>query len=92
MQAIDLLNAEYVGVKELKDNLSKILHKKKLVITTDNGKPENVIVKFKVMVEILQLLHQLSNDKLSEILTSGRKSIKKGAPGIPALESLNKLK
>jgi hypothetical protein len=62
------------------------------VVTTENGRPVNVIVKYKDLIGILQPLQQLSDEKLRGILAQGRKSIEKGSAGIPALESLRKLK
>ncbi len=92
MGPIDLLKAEHVGIRELKANLSAYMHSKKPIITTDRGEPVKVLVTYQDMVALLELLGDLSDKRMAEAVRGGRASIKRGAVGIAARESLDKLR
>lgn len=90
MNSIDLLRAEHVGIRELKANISSYAHARKSIIATDHGKPIKVLVSYKVMVSMLEMLRDLLDTKMSSALRRGRKAIATGAAGIPARRTLGK--
>ena len=76
--ATQLLRAEPVGVKELKNNLSAILKKGKARIVTDRNKPQHVLVPYNDMVELVELLDELSDPRLLKQIAEGREGHRKG--------------
>ena len=86
--AINLFKAPHVGVRELKEKLSSFLKKDSPLIVTDHGEPTKVIVPYTEMVELLDILDEMSDPETLAAVAAGRKSIRQGAKGIAVLDSL----
>ena len=76
--ATQLLHAEPIGVKELKNHLSAILKRSRPRIVTDHNKPRHVLVPYEDMVEIAEILDELADPKLLKQIAEGRESYRKG--------------
>ncbi len=79
--ALNLLKAPHVGVREFKEKISSFLNKRKTLVVTDHGEPTSVLVPYKDMMEILDILGNPSslvagNSHLEALLTS-ESSLKK---------------
>ena len=90
MNPIDLLKAEHVGLRELKENISDYAHSKKPIIATDRGKPVKVFISYNAMVSLLEMMRDFLDVKMPSALRRGRKAIESGAKGIPARRTLQK--
>ena len=89
--ATSLLKADYVGVKEFRAHLSKILKGHKPCIVTDRGHPTNVLLPYSDMIELADILDELSDPETIETIKQGRKAIESGAQGIPVSKLFKKL-
>ena len=59
---IDLLKAEHVGVRELRDHLCGFMKDPKpAIVVTERGKPVRVIVPYAKMVELLEFFDEVSD-------------------------------
>ncbi len=76
--ATQLLRAEPIGVKELKNHLSAVLKRSKPRVVTDHNKPRHFLIPYEDMVEIVELLDELSSTKLIKQIAEARESYRKG--------------
>ena len=76
--AIQLLRAEPIGVRELKNKLSAVLRRGKPRIVTDRNKPRHVLVPYEDMVDLVEILDELSDPKLLKQIAEGREGYRKG--------------
>lgn len=90
MSPLDLLKAQHIGIRELRNNLSAVIGRKKVAVVTDRGRPTEVMLPYETMLSLLTLLGDLSNAEMSTVVRRGQKAIKSGARGIPARRSLEK--
>ena len=78
MGVASLLRAKHVGVKELKNRLSELLRKGEPLVATDRGKPTHFVVPYDEMVEIVELLEELSDPAIGKRIQEGRRAYQKG--------------
>ena len=76
--ATDLLRAEPIGVRELKNRLSAVLKRQKPRVITEHNRPKHFLVPYEDMVEIAEILEELSDPKLLKQIAEGRKDYGKG--------------
>lgn len=89
--ATDLLKARHIGVRNLKEHLStKFL--KELLVITDRGTPVSVNVPYSDVLELTDILDELSDSETITTIQGGRKAVKAGAKGIPASNLFNKIR
>ena len=81
--ALDLLKAPHVGVRELKENLSGFLKKKRPLVVTEHGAPTRVLVPYDEMVELLDIIEEIDDVETASLVAQGRRAIREGAKGIP---------
>ncbi len=79
--ATDLLKAEHMGIRDLKEHLSTKLLEKVLVIT-DRGTPMSVNLPYSDVLELTDIIDELSDLETLATVTEGRKAIRQGAKGI----------
>lgn len=72
-----MLHAQYMGVRELKNNLPKVLHSHKAIIATQHGKPTYFLLPYEDMVEIVEILQEVKDKELLRLIKSGRNSYAK---------------
>lgn len=87
-----LLRAEHIGVRDLKDHLSRVLKRNGPTIVTDNGKPQNVILPYGDVVEMVDILDELRDPETLKIIQEARGAIKKGAKGRLVSKLFGKIK
>ncbi len=79
---IDLIKAEHVGVRELRDHLCGFMkNKKPAIVVTERGKPVRVIVPYAKMVELLEFLDEVSDPNTMRNIHEGVEAIKRGSKG-----------
>ena len=80
--AVDILKANRVGVRALKEHLTaKLLHK--ILIITDRGIPVSVNLPYEDVLELMDILDELSDPEIIATIQEGRKTIREGARGVP---------
>jgi hypothetical protein len=79
--ANDLLKAKRVGVRDLKEHLSTELLNKMLIIT-DRGTPVSVNLPYSDMLELADIIDELSDLETITTIAQGRKAIREGIKGI----------
>ena len=80
--ATDLLKADHVGIRDLKEHLSTKLLEKVLVIT-DRGTPMSVNLPYSDVLELTDILDELQDFETIATIKEGRGAIRKGTEGIP---------
>ena len=87
-----LLNAKHIGVRELKAHLSSRLKGRKPIIVTEHGEPTKVIVSYRDMLEIVDILDELQDKQTFLAVQKGRKAVKSGAKGVRVSESFERIR
>ena len=90
--AASLLHARHLGIRELKAHLSKRLKGNRPIIVTEYGVPTRVILSYRDVLELIDILDELQDRKTLELVREGREAIRKGARGIPVSRLLNRLR
>jgi len=80
-----------MGIRDLKEHIStKVL--KGIFVITDHGKPVSVNLPYSDVMELLDILDELTDPETIEIVARGRKSIKKGMKGVSAASLFRKIR
>lgn len=80
--AVDLLKADRIGIRDLKEHLSTKLLDKLLVIT-DRGNPVSVNLPYPDVLELLDIIDELTDLETLKTVYEGREAIMAGGEGIP---------
>ncbi|ODS32020.1 MAG: hypothetical protein SCARUB_02840 [Candidatus Scalindua rubra] len=80
--ATNILKSPHVGIRDLKIHLSSLLKKGSLIVT-ERGKPVNVILPYSDMIELLDMLDEITDPETIKTIQEGRKAISTGVKGIP---------
>ena len=89
--ATELLRANHVGIRDFKEHLSTKSLNETLVIT-DRGAPVSVNLPYSDVLELMDILDELSDPETIKAVQEGRKAIKAGAKGIPVSTVFNKIR
>ena len=87
-----LLNAKYVGIRDLREHLSKRLKGDKVIIVTEHGTPTKVILSYQDVVELIEVLEELRDHVALQSVQEGRKAIHGGTGGIPVSRLFNRMR
>ena len=87
---MDLLKAEHVGVRDLKTNLSRRLKTNKPLVITDHSQPVKVIMSYNDMVDLLDMLDEMTDEGTAAAVKEGREAVRAGAKGISVERLLGK--
>jgi len=87
----DLLKADRVGVRDLKEHLSKKFLAKALVIT-DRGVPISVNLPYSDVLELTDIIDELLDSRVVADVFNSRKAIRRGAKGIGVSRLFNKIR
>jgi len=79
--AADLLKANHVGIRDIKEHLSTRLLKDILVIT-DRGAPVSVNLPYSDVLELVDIIDEAADLETIATISKGRLAIKGGAKGI----------
>jgi len=69
---------KYVGVRELRTNLAKVLKSRQAYFVTDHGKPVKAMISYEVLLELLEILEELKDKTLLREVALGREEYRKG--------------
>jgi PHD/YefM family antitoxin component YafN of YafNO toxin-antitoxin module len=81
--ATALLNARYIGVRELREHLSNRIKGNKAIVVTDHGTPTKVILSYRDVVELIEVMDELRDQAAVQSVQEGRKAIRSGSEGVP---------
>lgn len=87
-----LLRAKHIGVRDLREHLSKRLKGKKAIIITEHGTPTKVILSYEDVVELIEVLDEFQDKAAIQAVQEGRKEIKRGAEGVPVSRLFNRIR
>ena len=90
--ATDILKSHHIGIRDLKEHLSKLLKKNEPLVVTHRGTPVKIILPYSDMLELMDILDELSDLETLQAIQEGRKAIKARAQGIPVSKLFNKIK
>ncbi len=88
--ATSILKSPHVGIRDLKIHLSSLLKKGSLIVT-ERGKPVNVILPYSDMIELLDMLDEITDPETIKTIQEGRKAISTGVKGISVSNVFKKL-
>ena len=90
--SINLLKADRIGVRDLREHLSARLKRNKPLIVTDHGNPTKVIISYSDLLEIIEVLDELQDAEVLRTIQEGRAAVKTGAKGIPVSNLFQKIR
>jgi hypothetical protein len=89
--ATELLKAPHVGIRDIKEHLSKRLLKDMLVIT-DRGTPVSVNLPYSDVLELADIMDELTDLETVATVQEGRKAIQEGAKGVPVIQLFKRIR
>lgn len=81
--ATALLNARYIGVRELREHLSNRIKGNKVIVVTDHGTPTKVILSYRDVVELIEVMDELRDQAAVQTVQEGRSAVRAGSEGVP---------
>lgn len=69
---------KYVGTRELRANLAKVLKSRQAYFVTDHGKPVKAMIPYDVLLELLEILEELKDKALIQEVAEGRQEYAAG--------------
>jgi PHD/YefM family antitoxin component YafN of YafNO toxin-antitoxin module len=87
-----LLKADHVGIRELREHLSKRLQNNRPLIVTEHGKPTRVILSYRDILELVDILEELQDRVTLTNVHEGRKALRAGSKGIPVSRLFGKIR
>lgn len=88
----DLLKSPHIGIRNLKMNFSKYIKNNEPIIVTNRGVPINIVMPYSDMIELLDIIDELTDIETMKTVLEGRKAIKSGAKGIPVSNLFNQIR
>ena len=86
-----LLRAPHMGVRDLRNHLSKAIKTDALVVVTEHGQPSKVLISYEDVLEIVDILDELQDERSILAVRDSKKAIEAGAKGVPVAASFKKL-
>lgn len=87
-----LLNARHIGVRELREHLSQRLKGTRPLIVTEHGMPTRVILSYRDMLELIEVLDELQDHHTLEAVQEGRSAVKRRVRGIPVARLFSQIR
>lgn len=81
----------HIGVRELRENLARVLRSPRTYFVTDHGKPVRAVLSYPVLLELLEMLEELKGKNLIREVSQGREEYRAGG-WVPAKGLKKKLK
>ena len=81
---------KFVGARELRTNLAKVLKSRQAYFVTDHGKPVKAMIPYEVLLELLEIVEELKDKALLQEVAQGRREYQEGG-WVPASRLKNKL-
>jgi len=89
--ATDLLKAEHVGIRDIKEHLSTRLLKDILVIT-DRGTPVSVNLPYLDVLELVDIIDEVTDLETMAMVSEARKAVREGSKGISVVNLFNRIR
>ena len=89
--AIDLLKSDFIGIKELRASITTDKLKNTLILT-DHGKPVSVSVPYYDMLELLDILEEVSDPDTIATVLAARKARKNTAKGVSVSKAFDEFR
>lgn len=89
--ATELLKAPHVGIRDIKERLSRRLLKDMLVIT-DRGAPVSVNLPYSDVLELADIVDELADLETAAMIQEGRKAIREGARGLAVAQLFKRIR
>ncbi len=89
--ATDLLKANHVGIRDIKEHLSTRLLKDILVIT-DRGTPVSVNLPYLDVLELVDIIDEVTDLETIAVVSEARRAIREGSKGIPVANLFNRIR
>jgi len=90
--ALNLLKTEHVGVRRFRNHLFELLKEDSPLVITERGHPAKVILGYEEVLELLDILDELSDPEAITAVVEGRKAIAAGTRGVSATDIIKKYK
>lgn len=88
--ATDLLKAQRIGIRDLKEHVSaKIL--KGIFVVTDHGAPISVNLPYREVIELVDILDEIADSNTLLSVADGRRAIQEGNKGVPVKNLFKKI-
>lgn len=89
--ASSLRKAEYIGIREFKEHISKKFLKETIIIT-DRGTPISVNIPYRDLIELMDILDEFTDVITVQTVRDGRAAINSGKKGINVSRLFKKIK
>jgi len=89
--ATDLLRAEHVGIRNIKEHLSTRMLKDILVIT-DRGTPVSVNLPYLDLLELVDIIDEVTDLETMALVSEARRAIREGSKGIPVAHLFKRIR
>lgn len=90
--AAGLLRAPHVGIRDLKENLSRLLKSGDPLVVTERGRPVDVILPYADMMNLIDIIDEMTDTETLATVMDGKKAIASGARGVSATRLFRKMK
>jgi len=88
---MNILRANHMGIRDFKEHFSAKYFDEMLVIT-DRGDPVGVALPYSDVLELIDIIDELSDSKALRNVQEGRAAISAGAKGISVSKLFNKIR
>lgn len=78
MTVSSILKSKHIGVKSFRTHLSELIRTRKSYIITDRGEPQEAVIPYEDLIELVEELEELSDPNLVAQIAEGREAYKKG--------------
>jgi PHD/YefM family antitoxin component YafN of YafNO toxin-antitoxin module len=91
-KVVDLLKAQRVGARALRLGLSRFLKSDSPLVITEHGQPARVMLAYDAMMDLLDMVDELSDARTVEAIREGRHAIASGVEGVGVNRLFKKLR
>ena len=69
---------EYIGAREFRQNLSRVIKSRHPYFLTEHGRPVKAMIPYETLLDLLELLEELKDRALMREVVQGRKEYREG--------------
>ncbi|MFH0790565.1 MAG: hypothetical protein V2A64_02940 [Candidatus Omnitrophota bacterium] len=90
--AVELLKAKHIGIGDFRGHMFKLLDTAEPIVITEHGHPKSVVLGYNEVLEIIDILEELSDYQTVAAVKEARQAIKGGVKGIPVSRTIKKFR
>ena len=79
----DIVRAGHIGVKDFRDHAPEYIRDNHVYLVTRHGHPAKFLIPYEEMVELIDIMDELSDPETLKMVADGRKAIARGVKGVP---------